>query len=72
MLDHGLRATVNSDDPAYFAGYVNENLVAAQARRRARPATRSSSWRATRSRSLALDDERAPYLAALEAYSSSG
>ncbi|HTZ06120.1 MAG TPA: adenosine deaminase [Gaiellaceae bacterium] len=31
MLDHGLRATVNSDDPAYFPGYVNENVVAAQA-----------------------------------------
>jgi adenine deaminase len=30
MLDHGMRATVNSDDPAYFPGYVNENLAAAQ------------------------------------------
>ncbi|MFJ2030954.1 adenosine deaminase [Streptosporangium sp. NPDC087985] len=28
MLDLGLRVTVNSDDPAYFAGYVQENLVA--------------------------------------------
>jgi len=26
MLDHGLLATVNSDDPAYFGGYVHENL----------------------------------------------
>ncbi len=25
MLDLGLNATVNSDDPAYFGGYVNEN-----------------------------------------------
>ena len=25
MLDLGLCATVNSDDPAYFGGYVNEN-----------------------------------------------
>ncbi len=25
MLDLGLRATVNSDDPAYFGGYVGEN-----------------------------------------------
>ena len=25
MLDLGLRATMNSDDPAYFGGYVNEN-----------------------------------------------
>ena len=27
MLDLGLLATVNSDDPAYFGGYVNDNLV---------------------------------------------
>jgi len=25
MLDLGLKATVNSDDPAYFGGYVGEN-----------------------------------------------
>ena len=25
MLDLGLKATMNSDDPAYFGGYVNEN-----------------------------------------------
>jgi adenosine deaminase len=30
MLDRSLRATVNSDDPAYFTAYVNENLVAVQ------------------------------------------
>jgi adenosine deaminase len=28
MLDHGLKATVNSDDPAYFGGYITENFVA--------------------------------------------
>ncbi len=27
MLDLGLRATVNSDDPAYFGGYVLDNYV---------------------------------------------
>jgi adenine deaminase len=30
MLDRGMRVTVNSDDPAYFPGYMNENLIAAQ------------------------------------------
>jgi len=25
MLDVGIRATVNSDDPAYFGGYINDN-----------------------------------------------
>jgi len=28
LLDAGLVATVNSDDPAYFGGYVNDNFVA--------------------------------------------
>jgi adenosine deaminase len=28
MLASGLRATVNSDDPAYFGGYLNDNYVA--------------------------------------------
>ncbi len=28
MLARGLRATVNSDDPAYFGGYVNDNYRA--------------------------------------------
>jgi len=28
MLELGLRATVNSDDPAYFGGYVHDNFVA--------------------------------------------
>lgn len=27
MLDAGIVATVNSDDPAYFGGYVNENFT---------------------------------------------
>jgi adenosine deaminase len=27
LLDLGLCATVNSDDPAYFGGYMNQNLV---------------------------------------------
>lgn len=30
LLDLGLCVTVNSDDPAYFGGYLTENLVASQ------------------------------------------
>jgi adenine deaminase len=30
MLEKGMRVTVNSDDPAYFPGYMNENLIATQ------------------------------------------
>ena len=29
LLDRGLCVTVNSDDPAYFGGYVAENYLAA-------------------------------------------
>lgn len=29
MLARGLKVTINSDDPAYFGGYVNENYIAA-------------------------------------------
>ena len=30
MLDKGLMATINSDDPAYFGGYMNDNYFAIQ------------------------------------------
>ncbi|MCC9174517.1 adenosine deaminase [Arthrobacter sp. zg-Y179] len=30
MLEHGLNISVNSDDPAYFDGYVDDNLRAVQ------------------------------------------
>jgi adenine deaminase len=30
LLDQGLCVTVNSDDPAYFGGYITENLLASQ------------------------------------------
>jgi adenosine deaminase len=29
MMDAGLLGTINSDDPAYFGGYLTENYVAA-------------------------------------------
>ena len=30
LLEMGVKVTVNSDDPAYFGGYVTENFVALQ------------------------------------------
>lgn len=30
MLDMGVCVTINSDDPAYFGGYMNENFIATQ------------------------------------------
>lgn len=29
MLDKGIKATVNSDDPSYFGGYLNDNYISA-------------------------------------------
>jgi len=31
MLDKGLMVMINSDDPAYFGGYINKNLIESQA-----------------------------------------
>jgi adenosine deaminase len=68
LLDAGVRATINSDDPAYFPGYMNENLVAVQ---RAVPLTREEILHLTRNAFtvswLSLAD-RDRYLDALEAY----
>jgi len=30
MLEKGIRVTINSDDPAYFGGYINQNFFAVQ------------------------------------------
>ena len=30
LMERGVRVTINSDDPAYFGGYVNENYLAVQ------------------------------------------
>ena len=31
MMDKKLMVTINSDDPAYFGGYLNQNLIETQA-----------------------------------------
>ena len=71
MLDRDMRATVNSDDPAYFPGYVNENLAAV---REAAGLTRDELLQLARNAfTIAWLDpsERDRYLAALEAYAAS-
>lgn len=30
LLKKGIKATINSDDPAYFGGYMNENMIACE------------------------------------------
>ncbi len=68
MLDHGMRATVNSDDPAYFPGYMNENLAAAQAEAGMSRDEVVQLARNAFSVSWLPESERAVYLARLEAY----
>jgi adenosine deaminase len=68
MLALGLRATINSDDPAYFGGYVNDNYRAAA---RGRGLGRDELVTLARNSFLGSflpDDEKAAHIARLEAY----
>lgn len=64
LLDAGVRATINSDDPAYFPGYMNENFLAAElSREQALQVSRNAfaiSWLG--------DDEKQRYLDVLAEY----
>lgn len=69
MLDRGMKVTINSDDPAYFPGYVTENLIVAQ---REGGLTRDDLIRLSRNALEAAwisDDQRRPYLDELASYS---
>jgi adenine deaminase len=68
MLDLGLRATVNSDDPAYFGGYLGENW---RATARAVGLTREDLVTLARNSftgSFLAPDEVARHVAAVDAY----
>jgi adenosine deaminase len=68
LLAAGVRATINSDDPAYFPGYVNENFGALQ---EAVPMTRDEILQLARNAftvSWLAPEERGRYLDSLEEY----
>lgn len=68
MLSHGLRATVNSDDPAYFGGYVADNYRAVAA---ARGLSRDQIVQLARNSftgSFLDDADKAAHLARIDAY----
>lgn len=68
MLEAGLMVTVNSDDPPYFGGYVNENF---RAIREALGFTDEDLARMARNSfaaSFLEPDEKARHIAALDAY----
>jgi adenosine deaminase len=71
MLQLGLRATVNSDDPAYFGGYVNDNFRAVTA---ALGLTRDELVTLAKNsfKGSFLDEaEKAAHLAAIDSYAAS-
>ncbi|HEY0311379.1 MAG TPA: adenosine deaminase [Allosphingosinicella sp.] len=68
MLREGLRVTINSDDPAYFGGYVNANYTAAA---EGRALTRDDLVTLARNSFLGSflgEEEKAAHIAKLEAY----
>ncbi|MGY4397973.1 adenosine deaminase [Sphingomonas sp. UYAg733] len=68
MLRAGLRATVNSDDPAYFGGYIADNYRAAAAGRGLDLDDLVALARNSFLGSFLNDDEVAGHLATLDAY----
>jgi len=72
MLDRAMQVTVNSDDPAYFPGYANENLKAVQ---EAVSLTRDEVVQLARNAfavAWLTQEERDRYLDALGRYAASG
>ena len=71
MLAAGLRATVNSDDPAYFGGYVNDNFRALAATGRLRRADLFQLARNSFTGSFLPEADKARHLAAIAALENS-
>ena len=68
MLDLGLKATCNSDDPAYFGGYIADNYIRTA---QAVGLTREEIVTLARNSftgSFLREDEKAKHLAAIDAY----
>ena len=70
MLQLGLRATVNSDDPAYFGGYVNDNYQALAARGLLDAAQCKTLARNSFLGAFLPDDMRQQHLSAIDHYAS--
>jgi adenosine deaminase len=68
MLRLGLRATINSDDPAYFGGYINENYRSVAHGRGLGPRDLATLARNSFTGSFLGEAEMAPYLEALDRY----
>lgn len=68
MLAHGLKATINSDDPAYFGGYVADNYRAVAAARGLGKEALATLARNSFTGSFLPESAVAAHLGALDAY----
>ncbi|MGE3395320.1 MAG: adenosine deaminase, partial [Sphingomonas sp.] len=68
MLELGLKATVNSDDPAYFGGYVGDNYRAVTRARGLGKAELATLARNSFTGSFLPDADIARHVAAVDAY----
>ena len=68
MLAHGLKATINSDDPAYFGGYVADNYRAVAAARGLDRDTLATLARNSFTGSFLPEDAVAVHLDRIDAY----
>ncbi|MCG8442203.1 MAG: adenosine deaminase, partial [Caulobacterales bacterium] len=66
MLDLRLRATVNSDDPAYFGGYLVDNYAAVAAATGLGVAEIATLARHSFTGSFLAPEEQAPHLADID------
>lgn len=68
MLRAGLRPTINSDDPAYFGGYLNDNFRAAAEGRGLTREDLATLARNSFEGSFLGEEEKAAHIARLDAY----
>ncbi|MFO7548543.1 MAG: adenosine deaminase [Acidimicrobiia bacterium] len=68
MMDAGLRVTVNSDDPAYFGGYIGDNYVRSEQAMRLGRERMVTLARTSLESSFLADDERARLIRRLDEY----
>lgn len=68
MLDAGLMVTINSDDPSYFGGYVEDNFRGIREALGIDEQTLRSLARNSFTASFISDEQRAAYLAEVDAY----
>lgn len=71
LMERGVEVTVNSDDPAYFGGYVNENYVAVQAALSLNKTELAAIARTSFTASFLDQAEKDSYAARVDAYAAS-